>query len=348
MERPDFTFSISAPPIIVCPDFETLSLESDAAIIGLGSAIFSPGGEIKPFINVFPISALGQWGRSVDPDTLNWWSVRPENGLRLCFQKAMAGEGPPLHLVLKKFLEDCATIGGEQGVWWLFKPSCFDGAIFRHACMWAGLGDLLEQVGLGASRRRMLDLQSMRFLAAWAGIEVPDDVKSIVPHHPWRDAEAQARSGDVILTLARHAVSGAPAESEPVAVAPVDEPTESADGADEPAVTEAEVVSARAVVINSRTNIVALCDRFMRGEVPTESEPTYLSYIGKLAAQLVSHFGVNMVSAGETILRDAAVAAQGERPEQFYVFLGSVKTMVEDDRCTPDVLHHASIAAGGR
>jgi hypothetical protein len=349
MERPDFTFSISSPPIIVCPDFETLSLESDAAIIGLGSAIFSPGGEIKPFINVFPISALGQWGRSVDPDTLNWWSVRPENGLRLCFQKAMAGEGPPLHLVLKKFLEDCATIGGEQGVWWLFKPSCFDGAIFRHACMWAGLGDLLEQVGLGASRRRMLDLQSMRFLAAWAGIEVPENVKSIVPHHPWRDAEAQARSGDVILTLARHAVSGAPAEPEPepVAAAPVEEPTEpteSVDGAD----TEAEVVSARAVVINSRANIVALCDRFMRGEVPTESEPMYLSYIGKLAAQLVSHFGVNMVSASETILRDAAIAAKGERPEQFYVFLGSVKTMVEDDRCTPDVLHHASIAAGGR
>jgi len=358
MERPDFTFSISSPPIIVCPDFETLSLESDATIIGLGSAIFSPGGEIKPFINVFPISALGQWGRSVDPDTLNWWSVRPENGLRLCFQKAMAGEGPPLHLVLKKFLEDCATIGGEQGVWWLFKPSCFDGAIFRHACMWAGLGDLLEQVGLGASRRRMLDLQSMRFLAAWAGIEVPENVKSIVPHHPWRDAEAQARSGDVILTIARHAVSGAPAETIPSevadafrvavlgdepAAAPIDGTTEAVES------TEIEVVGAQHMTpINSRANIVALCDRFMRGEVPTESEPMYLSYIGKLAAHLVSHFGVNMVSAGETILRDAAIAAKGERPEQFYVFLGSVKTMVEDDRCTPDVLHHASIAAGGR
>jgi len=236
-ERPDFPFSFSSPPVIVCPDFETLSLESDAVITGLGSAVFSPGSEIKSFVNVFPISALGQWGRSTDPDTLNWWSVRPENGLRLCYQKAMAGEGPPLHLVLKKFLEDCATIGGEQGVWWLFKPACFDGALFRNACVWAGLGEQLEAVGLGASRRRMLDLQSMRFLCAWSGIEVPENVKSIVPHHPWRDAEAQARSGDTILTLARHTVSGTPAEPAP------SEPVES------PEVDAAEPVTAEVVEV---------------------------------------------------------------------------------------------------
>jgi len=334
MERPDFTFSISSPPIIVCPDFETLSLESDAAIIGLGSAIFSPGGEIKPFVNVFPISALGQWGRSVDPDTLNWWSVRPENGLRLCFQKAMAGEGPPLHLVLKKFLEDCATIGGEQGVWWLFKPSCFDGAIFRHACMWAGLGDLLEQVGLGASRRRMLDLQSMRFLAAWAGIEVPENVKSIVPHHPWRDAEAQARSGDVILTLARHAVSGAPAE--PESAVKVDTNVEPESSALRPPDGWA-VTGAR--------KLVDLCDLFMRGGVVVEQESTRLATLGKIAKALVLNFGVDRVPLGESFLRDAEVAATGKRPMQFYTFLGSVKTLVEDEQCTPEVLYHACIGA---
>lgn len=350
-ERPDFDFSIHAPPVIVCPDFETLSLDSDATIIGLGSAVFTPGGEVKPFVNVFPISALGQWGRSVDPDTLNWWSTRPENGLRLCFQKAMAGEGPPLHLVLKKFLEDCAAIGGERGVWWLFKPACFDGAIFRHACMWAGLGEQLEAVGLGASRRRMLDLQSMRFICAWAGIEVPDNVKSIVPHHPWRDAEAQARSGDVILTLARHTVSGAPAEPEPAGSEPVDESTKVDTTAEpeSPAPVKAEATDAqRAAPVNTRANIVDLCDRFMRGRVPTDSEAGYLSYIGKLTLQLVSHFGFDKLSLPEGVLRDAEVAATGKRPAQFYTFLGSVKTLVEDERCTPEVLHHASIGAGGR
>lgn len=351
MERPDFPFTVSDPPVIVCPDFETLGLDSDAVIIGLGSAVFSPGREIKPFINVFPISALGQRGRSTDPDTLNWWSVRPENGLRLCFQKAMAGDGPPLHLVLQKFLEECEKLGGEKGVWWLFKPACFDGALFRDACMWAGLGEHLERVGLGASRRRMLDLQSMRFAAAWSGIEVPENVKSLIPHHPWRDAEAQARSGDVILKLLRAAVSGAPAEPEPAGSEPVDESTK-VDTAAEPeasAPTKVETADAqRTAPVNTRANIVDLCDRFMRGGVPTDSEPMYLSYIGKLTLQLVSHFGFDKLSLPEGVLRDAEVAATGKRPAQFYTFLGSVKTLVEDERCTPEVLHHARVGAGGR
>lgn len=344
MERPDFEFNINRPPVIICPDFETLSLESDAAIIGLGSVIFTPGTEIKPFLNVFPISALGQYGRRIDADTVNWWSVRPENGLRLCFQRAMAGDGPPLHIVLAKFLEECAKADNGGGVWWLFKPACFDGALLRNACMWAGLGEQLEAVGLGASRRRMLDLQSMRFICAWAGIEVPENVKSTIPHQPWRDAEAQARSGDVILTLARNAVSGAPVE--PATSEPVEESAK-------PDIVEpvpTEVIKAQHTPDASiPPSIVALCDRFMRGDVPADSEPMYLSYLGKLATHLISHAGVTgSAESDNTILRDAAVAAEGKRPERFYLFIGAVKAMVEDDRCTPDVLRHASLAAGGR
>lgn len=340
----DFNFDVRHPPVIICPDFETLSLDSDAVIIGMGSTVFSPGGPHRNFVSAFPINALGQVGRRADPDTVNWWSVQPDNGLRLCFQRAMAGDGPSLQTVLHKFLEECKKIGGERGVWWLFKPACFDGALFRHACVWAGLGPMLEEVGLGASRRRMLDLQSIRFGAAWAGIEVPENVKAAIQHHPVQDAMAQGQSGDRILMLLRDAISGAP-EIDVIIEQQFtpDHPDTAAKLADHitthrPGDAPCEIEGcSRNVGIDMRAGILEACDRYLRGDAFEGLEP--LPYIGAVVHALIVRVGQGLVVDGHELDRMAQLAMTGERPDNFPMFLAAVKTMISDTvMCTDAML----------
>lgn len=373
MTDQDFNFDINSPPTIVCPDFETLSLDSDAVIIGMGSTLFTPGGEHRSFVSAFPINALGQVGRRADPDTVNWWSTRPDNGLRLCFQRAMAGDGPPLQLVLQKFLEECMKAGGERGVWWLFKPACFDGALFRHACIWAGLGNVLEHVGLGASRRRMLDLQSMRFAAAWAGIAVPENVKPQIQHHPVQDAHAQGQSGEIILTLLRNAVSGAPApapetipqeaaaafaaktpygvdeiaeamgKSREEMIDAVAEAAPAATDVDPPGYDDALDVTAAALrgeglppaasLMWIARDVVALCQRYLDGD-PWEGPE--LSYLGRFVHALIISIGQGLVVDGHELAAQALVLADGGMPDHFASFLIAVKRLVSDQTMCTD------------
>lgn len=314
------------PPTIISVDFETLSLDSDAVVIGFSAVTFQPGGEIKPLLTAFPINAQGQLGRRADPDTVNWWSVRPEPALRLAYHRAMCGDGPPLHAVMTKFLELVAELG--ENVWLLFKHATFDGALLCHACRWSGLSEQLKRAFGSASQQRMLDVASLRFAAAWAGVEVPDFVRPTVEHHPQLDAEAQARDGDAILTALRGAVNGGTVAG-------------SDDGSAEPAEHE-EIRRTRLGLfkVGTRQGIAAAVDRLLGGATDMDM----LAFLGRFARNVIHVMGIENVVDGGVLLAQAETAYRRRNfaePDLRH-FLTAVKRLLD---VPPEVRRRAHDAA---
>lgn len=196
--------------IVAVPDFETLSLDSDAVIIGLGAVVSGPRRRYK--VSHFPINALvGQYRRSVDPDTYMFWRTRKEHDLRLAFERAVAGEGIDLAGAIDDLLKTCESAiayhGEGASIFWVFKPAIFDGAVLQSACRTLGpaFEKRLDAVSGGVYRRQALDLNSLKFAANIAGREVERFPRPDNAHHPYSDAAAQFSAYELVVDALRAA-----------------------------------------------------------------------------------------------------------------------------------------------
>lgn len=205
--------------IVAVPDFETLSLDSDAVIIGLGAVVSGPRRRYRG--SHWPINAqIGQYRRSVDPDTYMFWRTRKEHDLRLAFERSVANEGVSLADAIDDLLKTCesaiALHGEGASIFWVFKPAIFDGAVLQSACRTLGpeYGRRLDAVSGGVYRRQALDLNSLKFAANLAGREVERFPQPDNAHHPFSDAAAQFAAYELVVDALRtgswpeHAAAG--------------------------------------------------------------------------------------------------------------------------------------------
>ncbi len=207
--------------LLVSVDFETLGLDANTVIIGLGAVIETPLREDKAIrrrrwkVSHFPISATNQPGRLIDAETTTWWRTQRDNALRLGWEAAMVGNAKAVKAAIADLFKQVenalaysfpnAKFGTSEcpGVYWVFKPAMFDGAILRSICMYLGPEwvDKLDALSGGVYRRRCLDMNTLKFALEMMGIEPPEVPQPGQIHHPLADAIAQMEG--VKLYLAR-------------------------------------------------------------------------------------------------------------------------------------------------
>lgn len=213
-------------PLHILIDAETTSLSAEARIIGLAAAAVdrTDGAFAASLLwSRFPISAVEQEGRIVDPRTMEWWQeVGGEPGAAA--QAAMLGEGGDLVSAIRDLLDTVRDrTAGRPVIWW-GDPSAFDGALQLTVLDPMRLGaaaaagnplavQLLplaeEELKLGHGvplYKRVLDVSTCKWLRAFAGQAVPD-YEPTVKHDPREDVLAAGRELAEMLTE-QYAIGG--------------------------------------------------------------------------------------------------------------------------------------------
>ena len=217
--------------LLVSVDFETLGLDANTVIIGLGAVIETPLNENKSIkrrrrkVSHFPISATCQPGRLMDAQTITFWRTMTDNSLRIGFEQAMVGQAVHVKAAIAdlfKRVEDAIAYSFPNadpdssdfpGVYWVFKPAMYDGAILRSICVHLGPEwvEKLDKLSGGVYRRRCLDMNTLKFALEMMGIEPPEVPKPGHVHHPLADALAQMEGVKLYLAALRmgyNAMSG--------------------------------------------------------------------------------------------------------------------------------------------
>lgn len=200
--------------IIASVDFETLGLQSDAVITGLGAAIDGP--RRRWTLSHFPIDGItGQYRRNMDPATVTFWRTQSNHDLRLAFETSMAGRGITLAEAIDDLLTTCETAikyhGEGSSIYWVFKPAIFDGPLLSSACEQLG-GDFmkrLDAVSGGVYRRQAFDLNSLEFVAKMGGVVTPRFPKPELLHNPGSDALAQLNAYKGVMDALKAAMQAA-------------------------------------------------------------------------------------------------------------------------------------------
>lgn len=208
-------------PLHVLLDAETSSLSAEARIIGLAAAAVErgPDGVFVPSMlwSRFPISAVEQPARIIDPRTMEWWAGVEGDPSKKA-QAAMLGEGGTLVQAIIDLLDAVIERAAGRPVLWWGDPSAFDGALMLTVLDPMRLGgaaaddplaaQLLplagleyEKCGLGRHPlyKRSLDLSTLKWQAALANETVPD-IDPLIPHDPVEDVMAAGRELAELLT----------------------------------------------------------------------------------------------------------------------------------------------------
>ena len=210
-------------PLHVLVDLETTSLSAEARIIGLAAAVVDremmDDGHHSAMLlfQRFPISAVEQPARVIDPRTMEWWAGVEGDPSKKA-QAAMLGEGGTLVQAIIDLLEAVIERAAGRPVLWWGDPSAFDGALMLTVLDPMRLGgaavddplaaQLLplagleyEKCGLGRHPlyKRSLDLSTLKWQAALANETVPD-IYPLIPHDPVEDVMAAGRELAELLT----------------------------------------------------------------------------------------------------------------------------------------------------
>jgi len=168
----------------------------------------------------FPISAVEQEGRVIDPSTMEWWSNvggPPSEAA----QAAMTGQGGELWRALLDLLHTVKERAAGRPVLWWGDPSAFDGALLlsvldplRLAGAVAGgnplaasllpLAKLEHSLGAGLPLyKRIADLGTLKWRAAFAGETIPN-YDPTTKHDPVDDVMAAGRElADLLNSITR-------------------------------------------------------------------------------------------------------------------------------------------------
>lgn len=96
----------------VMVDLETLSSDSDAVVVSIGAVGFSPEGVAVPFYGILDRSEQVTHGRSINPNTVDWW-LKQDALARVVFEQ----QAFPVATILGQFATYLQQFGREVRLW---------------------------------------------------------------------------------------------------------------------------------------------------------------------------------------------------------------------------------------
>lgn len=117
-------------------DIETLSTDTDAAIIAIGAVAFDKDGIGDAFYTGVNLQSCMDLGRSMDAATISWWMEQSNNARSLLFRKAQDGS-PPLADALAAFATWMRGQSDDPVVWG--NGAAFDNTILSNAYAMTGI-----------------------------------------------------------------------------------------------------------------------------------------------------------------------------------------------------------------